>query len=50
MKIVKCIKCGDKTTNTLTKECDTCKIKKIMKEQKGVVYSNKNIRIDNGDP
>lgn len=32
MKLVKCIKCKDDTTNARTCVCDICKIKKIMKE------------------
>ena len=32
MKLVKC-KCGENTTNLRTKKCDTCKIKKMLKEQ-----------------
>ena len=30
MKLVNCIKCGDRTTNALTEQCDKCKIEKLV--------------------
>jgi ribosomal protein L37E len=33
MKLVRCIKCGQNTTNMLTKICDTCRIKKKIKKK-----------------